>query len=335
MSRVLLICGQTPYTNNGKTFIKGGIESRILNYKNKILTPEHEVYFLFHRDGMTSQLVNSRNQIKLNPTNNDLKSISPDIICCINDDINFFDLNIVKDRKESTRLVLMTQKCREGTPDKYDFVITNYSEINKSEKVYEVGGFYDENIFFKKRIKEKYVLSVGRVHHTKNQLELVKNYKREIYLKHKVPLLLVGGTFTDSYFKEVASYVDGVMIKATFNIKEPYSLNNWVNGKRLAALYNSAKIYACPSKQETLGLSVLEACACGSTCVVDGEYPGLPQEEFKEYVVGDVYKYNGHIIENIDRALTEDINKDASEWIKRYSIKEKRKEILDYFRKII
>lgn len=325
--RMLIVCGQYPYPK-----IKGGIENRIRAYRDFILKDDYEVFFYFYHPPMIPKLKFPNGTEVTAPTEQQLKAIKPFITFFMNDDVSFNKVPILKHFKETSRSLLMTQKWRVAGSGDYDAVITNYADVPTEDSVLQIGGFYDDKIYFKDRKPERYVLHVGRIHGTKNQVELVKSYKKEIYLKHKIPLYMVGGTFTNDYFQEVYKHVDGTAIIGTCQPNVPYNDRNWINNSALARIYNSARLFVLPSKQETFGLALAEAMACGCTCVVDGEYPGMPQDELKDYVVGNVHEYTGSIIENIDKALTEDIRLDGSEWIKQFSLPEQKKKIVKFIK---
>jgi len=325
--KLLMVCGQYAWPK-----IKGGIENRIRAYRDFILSDDYEVYFYFYHPPMIPKLKMPNGQEVVNPSEKQLKEINPHITFFMNDDFDFNKAPALKHLKANTRTILMTQKWRIANSGTYDAVITNYADVPTDESVLQIGGFYDNKIYYKDRKQERFVIHVGRIHDTKNQVELVKNYKKEIYLKHKIPLYMVGGTFTNDYFQEVYKYVDGIAVMGTAKPGVPYTDRNWINNEALARLYNSARLFVLPSKQETFGLALAEAMACGTTCVVDGEYPGMPQQELEGQVLGNVYGYTGSIIQNIDRALTDNIRIDGSEWIKRFSLPEQKLKIIDFIK---
>lgn len=333
--KLLIVCGQWPYASGGgpsKSVVKGGIENRVLAYRNYILKDDYEVYFLFHHPPMIPQLVLPNNNNVPNPNEIQLKAINPDIVFFMNDDFDFSSVPILQHFKDNRKTLLMTQKWRVAGSKGYDAVITNYADVPTEESVLQIGGFYDENIYYPDRKKERYVLHVGRIHDSKNQVELVSQYKKEIYLKYKIPLYMVGGTFTNDYFQQVYKYVDGISVIGTAKANVPYNDRNWVNGTALARIYNSARLFVLPSKQETFGLALAEAMACGCTCVVDGEYPGMPQEELSEYVLGNVYESTGSIIKNIDKALADNLRIDGSKWVKKFSLSQQKSRIISFIK---
>ena len=325
--KILMVCEQWAWPK-----IKGGIESRIRAYRDVILKDDFEVYFYFTHAQMVPKLRMPNDMDVVNPPMVQMRAINPDITLFMNGDCGMQKVPILKHFRDTSKTILMTQKWKKGDAAEFDAVITNYADVPTDESVLQIGGFYDSSIFYKARNAEKFVLHVGRIHDTKNQVELVKNYKKEIYLKHKIPLYMVGGTFTNDYFQEVYKYVDGVSVMGTAKKGVPYTDRNWINNKALARLYNSARLFVLPSKQETFGLALSEAMACGTTCVVDGEYPGMPQEELENYVLGNVREYTGSIIQNIDKALTEDIRLDGAEWVRKFSLLEQKRTIIDFIK---
>jgi glycosyltransferase involved in cell wall biosynthesis len=120
-------------------------------------------------------------------------------------------------------------------------------------------------------IKEKfgikeYILCVGRIHHQKNQLSLMKAMAKE-----SIPIILVGSINDMKYFREC------MMIK-----KENTLILQDVNRETLKSIYKGAKVHVLPSWIEYPGLASLEAGIAG--CKVVSTEIGSTKEIFSQYV---------------------------------------------------
>jgi hypothetical protein len=60
--------------------------------------------------------------------------------------------------------------------------------------------------------------------------------------------------------------------------------------------------------------------ACGTTCVVNGEYDGFLREELRKRVYGNVGRKRGSILDLVERALENDVRIDASAWAQQYAL---------------
>ncbi|MBV8161655.1 MAG: glycosyltransferase [Acidimicrobiia bacterium] len=183
-----------------------------------------------------------------------------------------------------------------------------------------VGGSYDGGIFHPARRDEDLVLCVGRIHPDKNQLALVRSWRDRVFADHGLPLQLVGGVEDAGYWRQVAPHVDGVAVRATVDPTAPAGPGSWRSAEEIAALCNRARLFVSASPTETFGMALIEALACGTTCVVDGAYRGFDADDLAPRLYGNVTESRGAILDLTARALDDGIRIDASAWAHKYSL---------------
>lgn len=187
-----------------------------------------------------------------------------------------------------------------------------------------IGGSYDDKIFYPNRKGEELVLSVGRIHPDKNQLELVQSYRRAVFEPYGLPLHLVGGVDDSDYFGELKRYVDSVAIVSSIDLRDPLAIGNWRSARDIAKLCNRARLFVSASLKESFGVAMIEAMACGTTCVVNGDYRGFEEADLRRYVYGHITAQQGSIVELVVQALHDNVRIDGSTWAKKYSVSEIR-----------
>ncbi|MBC7396379.1 MAG: glycosyltransferase family 4 protein [Bdellovibrionales bacterium] len=103
------------------------------------------------------------------------------------------------------------------------------------------------------QFEKPFALHVGRFHPVKNQLKLIRAFK-----KTKIPLLLIGGADLDhlDYFQQCSDEARG-----QDNIRLLGSLP--MDSDLLPSAYSAAKLFLLPSEFETYGLAAFEAVAAG------------------------------------------------------------------------
>jgi len=115
-----------------------------------------------------------------------------------------------------------------------------------------------------------YILSVGRPEPYKNFLGLIQIYARlPLALREKHPLVLVGPPHpiqTPQIQEEITAQ----------GLSRFVSLTGAVSAEDLPALYQSASVFAFPSRYEGFGLPVLEAMAAGVP-VLSSDRASLPE----------------------------------------------------------
>jgi len=119
-------------------------------------------------------------------------------------------------------------------------------------------------------LQEAFILFVGSILPKRNVRTLVKAYKLfrdRGEFDHK--LILVGSTDTDEY--------RFVMEEVTqLGLDDEIIFLGYVPDEELRLLYNAASLYIYPSLSEGIGLTVLEAMACG-TPVITSNTSSLPE----------------------------------------------------------
>ncbi|HEV7452057.1 MAG TPA: glycosyltransferase [Pseudonocardiaceae bacterium] len=193
-----------------------------------------------------------------------------------------------------------------------------------------LGGSYDDRVFYPDRKSDELVLAIGRIHPDKNQLELVRSYRQTIFEEYGLPLYLVGGVEDPDYFGELARYVDGVAVVSSIDPADPLATGSWRSAPEIAQLCNRARLFVSASPKESFGLAMIEAMACGTTCVVNGDYRGFAAADLRPHVYGHITARQGFVVELVAQALRDDVRIDGSNWARKYSVSEIR-EILSQF----
>ncbi|MBZ5622547.1 MAG: glycosyltransferase [Acidobacteriia bacterium] len=188
------------------------------------------------------------------------------------------------------------------------------------EDLLHCGGSYDSEVFYPNRVAEDFVLSVGRIHPDKNQLELVSEYRDRIYTRYGLPLDLAGGVDDRCYYEKVRPYIDGVAVRSTIDAARPDALDNWLPAPRIAALLNRSRFFVTASPKESFGIALAEALACGTTCVLNGDFWGFDPAELGQRVFGNIAGKQRSILDVLEEAIASDARRDGSEWVKKYAI---------------
>ena len=145
-----------------------------------------------------------------------------------------------------------------------------------------------------------------------------------------MPLYLVGGSSEPDYYALVNQFVDGISVLSTSDPENPMSNSSWRTSRDIAALCNRARMFVMPSEEESFCIALIEAMACGTTCVVDGTYYGFDKNDLRPNVYGNITGPDGSILELIDEVLNRDIRIDASEWVKKYSLADTQKQLMTF-----
>jgi glycosyltransferase involved in cell wall biosynthesis len=192
-----------------------------------------------------------------------------------------------------------------------------------TDDVLIVGGSYDDEIFFPARKEEDLALCVGRIHPDKGQLDLVASYREQVFEPYGLPLHLVGGVDdADSrdYYDAVMSYVDGVSVVS----------HEWGSSEEIADLCNQARLFVSASPLERFGMALIEAMACGTTCVVNGMYSGFAAADLRPHVHGNITGRKGSIVDVAAKALADDVRIDGSGWAMQYSLRRTRPAVAQF-----
>jgi glycosyltransferase involved in cell wall biosynthesis len=194
-----------------------------------------------------------------------------------------------------------------------------------------VGGSFDETVFYRDRKDEAHVLAVGRIHPDKNQLELVSAYRETIFERYGLPLYLAGGVEDLDYYREVQPFIDGVSVLSSIvDPSQPFADANWRSGPQIAELCNRARLFVSASRKESFSLAMIEAIACGTTCVVNGDYWGFAESDLRPNVHGNITAKRGSVIDLAAQALRDDVRIDGSEWARTYSLREMRDSVVRF-----
>ena len=326
--KALLVSSANPYP-----IVTSGCERLIMDYQSHLLA-DYDVYFLLTRTNGWTPL-GLFHQDKLVPGDLTIEKIlDHDFEFALF--IGFKENELIKQIVEHTPSFCLTDTHpQDELPDHFFKGIMAHRSNKLHENVLLLGACYNSDIFSKKRQGEEFILSVGRIHTDKNQLELVRNYKERIYEKHKLPLCLTGGVNDLDYFKEVNQYIDNVSVFSTIDPKRPWAKTSWKTPYEIADLCNRARMYVMASPKESFCIALVEAIACGATCVVNGNYWGFDEADVRPNVYGNVTEKRGSILDILDEALSRDVRIDGSEWVKKFSLIETKKTLLGFIKERI
>lgn len=123
----------------------------------------------------------------------------------------------------------------------------------------------DGRDFIRKYGLKDFVLSVGRIETTKNQLLLIRALKSS-----GIPLVLIGNHNNEEYWKQCTSEAD-----------ENVLFLNHMPHEELVSAYGAARVHVLPSWRETPGLVSLEAGLAGCNIVVTNR--GSTEEYFGDF----------------------------------------------------
>ena len=320
--KALLVSSANPYP-----VVTSGCERLIIDYQSHLLS-DYDVYFLLTRPGGWEPVGLYHHD---EPITNDVT------IDKILDHDFEFALFIGFIENAFTRLLVerIPSFCltdihpRDDLPEVMFKGIMAHRSTEPNENVLLLGACYNSDTFYKNRQGEEFILSVARIHPDKNQHELVRGYRERIYEKHGLPLYLVGGANDPGYFAEVNQYVDNVSVFSTVDPERPDE-TGWQSSREIADLCNRARMFVMASPKESFCIALIEAMACGATCVVDGNYWGFDEADIRPNVYGNTSGKSGPILDLLDEALSRDVRIDGSEWVKKFSLKETKKTLLKF-----
>lgn len=323
--KALIVCSESPYP-----FVVGGYERLIKDYQSHVFS-DYDVYFLFCHRNSSEQLFHYGLPVRSKAERERILAQDFAFAYFVHSDFDCNDRRVVNPLIDRLPSFFFTQfhPNPEIEDQRFRGVITHYSE-SPHKDVLQIGGSYNPDVFFKDRQSEEFIICVGRIHECKNQLELVRDYRERIYHKHGMPLYLVGGSSEPEYYPLVNQFVDGVSVLSTSDPENPMASTSWRTSGDIATLCNRARMFVMPSEEESFCIAMIEAMACGTTCVVDGDYYGFDRNDLRPNVYGNINGRNGSIHDLIDEVLSEDIRIDASEWVKKYSLAETKKQLMAF-----
>jgi len=321
--KLLLASSANPYP-----VVTSGCERLIMDYQHHLLS-DYDVYFLatsldawqplalFHQDQLLSTTIT-------------LEQISAHNFECalfVGFKENEFTRQLVA---HIPSFCLTDTYPRDDLPDILFRGIMTHRSTSLRKDILLLGACYNSDIFFKNRKPEEFVLCVARIHRDKNQQELVCDYKERIFAKYGLPLSLVGGVDDLDYFGQVRKYIDQVSVFSTIDPEKPLANTAWKRSEQIADLCNRARVFVMASPKESFCIALIEAMACGTTCVIDGNYPGFDESDIGPNVYGNCNGKRGLILDSLDEALSRDIRIDGSAWAKKFSLNETRKALLTF-----
>jgi glycosyltransferase involved in cell wall biosynthesis len=321
--KALIISSANPYP-----VVTSGCERLIMDYQSDILF-DYDAYFLLTESERWTPLKLFHNDIPVQGEITAEKILDHNFgfILFIGFRENEFLRKLV-DKIPS--FCLTDTHPRDDLPDNLFSGIMAHISNDLHKDVLLLGACYNSEIFFKERRSEEFILSVGRIHPDKNQLELVRDYKERIYEKYKLPLYLVGGINDLNYFFQIVEYIDNVSVFSTIAPDRPQAETNWKTPQQIAELCNRARIFVMASPKESFCIALVEAIACGTTCVVNGNYWGFDEADIGPNVYGNTTGKKGSILDLLDEALSRDVRIDGSEWVKKFSLRETKKKLLRF-----
>ncbi|MDX6402741.1 MAG: hypothetical protein QOH70_196 [Blastocatellia bacterium] len=323
--KALMVCSESPYPD-----VVGGYERLIKDYQAHVFS-DYDVYFLVCRRDSLEQLLHYGVPVRSKVERERILAQDFAFAFFVHSDFDCDGRRVVGpliDRVPSFCFVQLHPND-EIKDDRFRGIITHHSE-SLHKDVLRIGGAYNPEVFYKDRQSEEFIVCVGRIHPHKNQLELVRDYRERIYSKHQMPLYLIGGSSETDYFALVNQFVDGVSVLSTADPQNPMAGSSWRTSHDIAALCNRARMFVMPSEEESFCIALIEAMACGTTCVVDGIYYGFDENDLRPNVYGNITGTDESILDLIDDVLTRDIRIDASEWVKKYSLSETQKHLMTF-----
>ncbi|MGA9770410.1 MAG: glycosyltransferase [Blastocatellia bacterium] len=321
--KALIISSANPYP-----IVTSGCERLIMDYQSDILS-DYDTYFLltqseewtplklFHKDRLVQGEITVGNIL-----DHDFEFILF---------VGFRENEFMRKLVDQIPAFCLTDiHPRDDLPDKLFSGVMAHLSHKLHKDVLLLGACYNSEIFFKERKKEEFVLSVGRMHSDKNQLELIRGYKERIYEKYKLPLYLVGGIGDMNYYFQISDYIDNVSLFSTIDPEKPQAETNWKTSRQIAELCNRARIFVMASPKESFCIALVEAMACGTTCIINGNYWGFDEADIRPNVFGNTTEKRGSILDLLDEALSRDIRIDGSEWVRKFSLQETKKQLLKF-----
>ena len=322
--RLLFVTGCSPYP-----VVMGGIPRLVADYQDHVFSDFDVHLLLLLEEEM--QLLHYGDRVFPPDMNESLLGGGFEFAFFVHPSVPYCTPDLLKLLTESIPSFCFVQQHPDLLiPDSFfRGMVTHFSE-NPSNNILRLGGSYNPAFFYKNRQAEDFVVCVARISPEKNQLELVRGYKERIYARHGLPLYLVGGVSDLKYFQEILPYVDNVSVFCTADREKPAAPPSWRSCAEIAAFSNRARIFVMPSPRESFCFALIEAMACGTTCVVNGDFVGFDAEDLAPRVFGNVHGSEKPILDVLDEALHGQVRIDSSEWVKKFSLPEIRNQLLRF-----
>jgi len=312
--------------------LTGGIERLLIDYQAQVFS-DYDVYYLRYQAGQVAELLHYGKRVAGRVTTAGLLKLSFQFILFFNHDADHQEDDFIRPLRERLPSFCFIQYHPvTGLRDKLFRGILTHHSSRQHNHVLVIGGSFDSQVFYKNRQSEQLIVCIARITPYKGQLELVRTYKKRIYDRFGLPLYLVGGTYHLDCFRKVNKYIDNQSVHSTIDPRKPLAAANWWNSRQIAAICNRARLFVMPSPEESFCVALIEAMACGTTCVVNGAYHGFKAAQLRPYVYGNIDGKRGSTLALVEEALRQEIRIDASEWVKRYSLSETKAAVLLFIR---
>jgi glycosyltransferase involved in cell wall biosynthesis len=325
--KMLMVSSDSPYP-----VVVGGFERLISDYQEHIFR-DYDVHLLLYGYDLETQVLHYGNPLPFSDVTSRLMAEDYEFAYFVNPALDYDDAAVIVPLTERTPCFCFLQRHPEkDIPDvRFRGIVTHFSE-QPHRDVLRLGGSYNPNIFWKNRQEEDCVLCVGRISPEKNTLELVRDYRQRIYERYGLPLYLVGGAHIPEYFREVWTYVDNVSVFSTADPEQPVAPRSWRSSEEIAGFCNRARLFVTASPSESFCLAMIEAMACGATCVVNGNFFGFDEHDLRPHVFGNITGKSGSILDVLEQALAADVRIDASQWVKKFSLEETREKLMQFIK---
>lgn len=327
--KALIVCSDNPYP-----VVVGGYERLIHDYQHHVFS-DYDVYVLVCHSESEAQLLHYGQPVPAHVRNPMLFEEKFEFSLFIHPDIDFDDPVLISPLASRIPSFCFLQRHPDRYIDENLFrgILTHFSD-QPHQDILRIGGSYNPQVFSHNGNghKNQYVLCVARIYPEKNQLELVRGYKERIYDRYGLPLYLVGGTEHIEYFHKVNSYIDGEVIMGTADPAAPMAPGSWRSAAEIADLCRGARLFVMASPRESFCLAMIEAMACGVTCVVNGNYFGFERDDLRPNVYGPITRKRGNILDTIASALERDVRIDASQWVRKFDVNQIKEEMLGFIR---
>jgi len=338
--KALIVTSDNPYPERGERLVSlvvGGFEKLILDYERCVFD-EYDVYVLVWQEMGKVQLTHYGEPVSPSNLAETLLKERFEFAYFVDPDLNFEDADLILPILRSAPCFCFVQYHPNLRISDAPFkgMVTHFSR-SPQNNVLILGGSYDPRTFYPRRQKEEYIVCTGRIAPEKNQLELVRGYKERIHSRYGLPLYLVGGCDVRSardrhYFDEVSPYIDRDSVHCSADPEQPSALHSWRTSEEIAELCNRSRMFVIGSPVESFCIALLEAMACGTTCVVNGKFYGFEVGDLQPHVFGNITGARGTILDVLERALEQNIRIDASDWTKKFSLGEIRQKLMPFIR---
>jgi hypothetical protein len=255
MRKVLLVSSANPYP-----VVTNGCERLVLNYQRSVFAA-YDVHFVATQPGTWAPQMwfhgrTPQEEFRIER----LLELDFDFAFFVGFQSNDFT-QLLTSRMPS--FCLTDTHPHPAVPDGVFRGILSHRVTTHREDLLHCGGSYDGEVYYPNRVAEDFVISIGRIHPDKNQLELVSEYRDLIYARYGLPLYLAGGVDDRCYYEKVRPYIDGLSVRSTIDPARPDAPDNWLSAPEIAALLNRSRFFVTASPRE-FRIALAEALACAT-----------------------------------------------------------------------